>query len=251
MGQPLLDYHGRANHPAAIQGAVSFDYSIDNKFTSSGMSVSEMPCVTGVLSAAGNHTIHFTSWLKRWAICPVVSKHVHDRRSPSVAVETSTGSAIVSVTQRCRCRGTWDGLSSWATVHDTGTPGSSTAPWSIPDKETFILTMRASLQTIKWRRSELSRSFDNNPSSLGISRLIPSYVTVPSQLQNLELDLNQVNAKAQKHMSNTPVLPRFEDLEYTVDLPMAQTTTAANVPCNTFDWAGKLRGINSVGYNRG
>jgi hypothetical protein len=241
-------------HNAGCDGKppVSFDYSIDNNSTLfPGSSVSEIDA-TGVAIGAGTHTIHFKSWLNGGAICPVVSSTFTIGGTPSSGGGTTTGSgSLSSLPSNAVASADLDGLSSWATVHDTGTPGSSNGSMVYPAKTPSYDDAREFYTTYSSGGGQRFHvSFDNNASSMNFALDTYVYVTDPSQLQNLELDLNQVTSDGKTIMFNTQCSSDSKTWEYTVITNGSDHWTPSNVPCDTLTWAANTWHHIQIGYHR-
>ena len=230
----------------------SFDYSIDNNPTLFAGSVSDINA-TGVAIGSGTHTIHFKSWIGP-AICPVVSSTFTIGGSASSG-GTSSGSsgsgALSSLPSNAVASGNLDGLSAWADQHDTGTPGSSSGSMVYPattpsydDAREFYMTYSSGAG------QRFHVSFDNNPTAMNFALDTYVYVTDPSQLQNLELDLNQVTSDGKTIMFNTQCSSDSKTWEYTVITNGSDHWKPSNVPCNTLTWAPNTWHHIQIGYHR-
>ena len=230
---------------------VSFDYSIDNNATLFPGSVSEIDA-TGVAIGSGTHTIHFKSWLSGGAICPVVSSTFTIAGSSSSGSGTTTGSGTLSsLPSNAVASANLDGLSSWATVHDTGTPGSSSGSMVYPAKTPSYDDAREFYTTYSSGGGQRFHvSFDNNPTSTNFALDTYVYVTDPTKLQNLELDLNQVTSDGKTIMFNTQCSSDSKTWEYTVITNGSDHWTPSNVPCNTLTWTANTWHHIQIGYHR-
>jgi len=243
-------------HNAGCDGKapVSFDYSIDNNATLfPGSSVSTIDA-TGVAIGSGTHTIHFKSWLNGGAICPVVSTTftIGGSSSSSSGGSTSTGSSSgATLPSNAVASANLDGLGSWATVHDTGTPGSSSGSMVYPAKTPSYDDAREFYTTYSSGGGQRFHvSFDNNATSMNFALDTYVYVTDPTKLQNLELDLNQVTSDGKTIMFNTQCSSDSKTWEYTVITNGSDHWTPSNVPCNTLTWAANTWHHIQIGYHR-
>jgi hypothetical protein len=233
---------------------VSFDYSIDNDATLfPGSSVSQIDA-TGVAIGAGTHTIHFKSWLSGGAICPVVSSTFTIAGSPSSGGGTppSSGSgALSSLPSNAVASANLDGLSAWADTHDTGTPGSSSGSMVYPAKTPSYDDAREFYMTYSSGGGQRFHvSFDNNPTAMNFALDTYVYVTDPSQLQNLELDLNQVTSDGKTIFLDTQCSSDSKTWEYTVITNGSDHWKPSNVPCNTLTWAANTWHHIQIGFHR-
>jgi hypothetical protein len=231
---------------------VSFDYSIDNNATLFPGSVSDIDA-TGVAIGSGTHTIHFKSWLNGGAICPVVSStFTISGSSSSGGGTTSTGSSSGgTLPSNAVASANLDGLGSWATVHDTGTPGSSSGSMVYPAKTPSYDDAREFYTTYSSGGGQRFHvSFDNNATSMNFALDTYVYVTDPTKLQNLELDLNQVTSDGKTIMFNTQCSSDSKTWEYTVITNGSDHWTPSNVPCNTLTWAPNTWHHIQIGYHR-
>jgi hypothetical protein len=230
----------------------SFDYSIDNNATLFAGTVSDIDA-TGVAIAAGTHTIHFKSWVGA-AICPVVSSTftVGGTASSGSTTSSSTGSsALSSLPSNAVASANLDGLSAWTDVHDTGTPGSSSGSMVYPAKTPSYDDARELYMTYSSGGGQRFHvSFDNNPTATNFALDTYVYVTDPTKLQNLELDLNQVTSNGKTIMFNTQCSSDSKTWEYTVITNGADHWTPSNVPCNTLTWAANTWHHIQIGYHR-
>jgi hypothetical protein len=93
-------------------------------------------------------------------------------------------------------------------------------------------------------------SFDNNATSMNFALDTYVYVTDPTKLQNLELDLNQVTSDGKTIMFNTQCSSDSKTWEYTVITNGSDHWTPSNVPCNTLTWAANTWHHIQIGYHR-
>ena len=233
---------------------VSFDYSIDNNPTLFAGSSPSVIDATGVAIASGTHTIHFKSWLSGGVICPVVST-TFTIGSGSTSSGGGTGSsgsgALSSLPSNAVASANLDGLSAWADQHDTGTPGSSQGSMVYPAKTPSYDDAREFYMTYSNGGGQRFHvSFDNNPTAMNFALDTYVYVTDPSHLQNLELDLNQVTSDGKTIMFNTQCSSDSKTWEYTVITDGADHWKPSNVPCNTLTWAANTWHHIQIGYHR-
>jgi hypothetical protein len=242
-------------HSSGCSGrpSTSFGYSIDNSATLyPGVTVSDIDA-SGVSIGAGTHAIHFKSWTSG-GICPVATSTftVGGTASGSGASSPSTGSSTLSsLPSNAVASANLDGLGGWTSEHDTGTPGSSKGSMVYPattpsydDAREFYMTY-SSGGGERWHVS-----FDNNPTATHFALDTYVYVVDPSQLQNLELDLNQVTSDGKTVMLNTQCSSDSKTWEYTVITNGSDHWKPSNVPCNPLTWAAKTWHHIQIGYHR-
>jgi hypothetical protein len=229
----------------------SFDYSIDNNATLFAGTVSDINA-TGVVIGSGTHTIHFKSWTGA-AICPVVSStFTISGTASSSGGTTSTGpSTLSSLPSNAVASANLDGLGGWSATHDTGTPGSSKGSMAYPATTPSYDDAREFYMTYSSGGGERYHvSFDNNSTATHFALDTYVYVVNPSQLQNLELDLNQVTSDGKTIMLNTQCSSDSKTWEYTVITNGSDHWKPSNVPCNTLTWAPKTWHHIQIGYHR-
>jgi hypothetical protein len=230
--------------------STSFGYSIDNSATfSPGASASDIDR-SGVSIGAGTHAIHFKSWTKS-GICPVATSTFTVGGAAAGAPPSTGSSALSSLPSSAVAFASLDGLGGWSAEHDTGTPGSSKGSMVYPattpaydDAREFYMTY-SSGGGERWHIS-----FANNPTATNFALDTYVYVVDPSQMQNLELDLNQVTSDGKTVMLNTQCSSDSKTWEYTVITNGSDHWKPSNVPCNPLTWAAKTWHHIQIGYHR-
>lgn len=181
-------------HTIGCEGVppTAFGYSIDNSSTIvRGESAYDIDLPHQVI-AAGTHTVHFRSWTARGA-CPVVSTQF----TAGAASNASTPSAAASygIPGNAVSSGDLDGKRGWSQIHDRGTPGSSRGSSVYPASTPVYDDARKFYMTYTDRAGErwsVDVARDSRVTHFVVDTYI--YLPKPSEVMNLELDINQVIA---------------------------------------------------------
>jgi hypothetical protein len=214
----------------------AFGYSIDNSGTLyAGVTHNDVDA-TKVGIGSGTHTIHFKSWTSK-GICPVVSTTFKVAGSSSTAV-TGTVSAVTSIPASAIASANLDGKS-WAYEQDAGVPGSArgstvypaTTP-SYDDAREFYMTY-SKHGGVRWH---VSFAKDANATHFVYDTYV--YIVNPSQVANLELDMNQVMPNGKTVIFGTQCSSYTKTWEYTYVSGGAHWKSS-NVACNPKNWAAK------------
>jgi hypothetical protein len=220
----------------------AFGYSIDNA-TSLSLGVTAYDVdVTNSSIPAGTHTIHYKAWTSA-GVCPVVNTTFVVSGTASSATSsssTSTSSSSASTTGAPATAITsadLDGASNWIAVHDGGTPGtsqgSSVYPATTPlydDAREFYMTYSAK----GGERWSLSFGKDANATHFILDTYV--YLTDPSQVQNLELDMNQVMPNGQTVIFGTQCSSVTGTWETAYTDGSLDHWLSTNVKCNPRTW---------------
>jgi hypothetical protein len=196
---------------------------------------------TKVGISAGTHTIHFKSWTSHGA-CPVVSTtfHVGGSSSGSASSGSSSGSASTSsIPSNAIGSSNLDGKH-WISEHDAGTPGSShgstvypaTTP-SYDDARKFYMTYSKH----GGQRWHLSFARDASKTHFVYDTYV--YITDPSQVANLELDMNQVMSNGKTVIFGTQCSTYSKSWEYTLYTDGHSHWKSSNIGCNPKTWKAK------------
>jgi hypothetical protein len=230
----------------------AFRYSIDNSGTSiAGENAYDIDHAKQAI-ASGTHTIHFKSWTSNGA-CPTVSTTFHVGSSSSTG---STGSssgaseAVTSIPSNAIASPNLDVLSSWNAKHDSGTPGTAHGSTAYPattpvydDARKFYMTY-TNKGGVRW-----SVSFGKSASATHFVLDTYVYFTDPSQVQNLELDLNQVMSNGATVIFGTQCSSNTKTWEYTVTSGGSHWRSS-NVACDPRTWAAKTWHHVQIGFHR-
>jgi hypothetical protein len=238
------------------KASTAFGYSIDNNATlHSGVSAADIDS-TGVAVGSGTHTIHFKSWVSS-TLCPVVNTTFTAGGSSSGSGSSSSGSSsggssgVTSLPSNAVASALLDNLSGWSGTHDSGTPGSSNGSMVYPattpsyDKAREFYMTYSSGGGERWHVS-----FGNNATAENFVLDTYVYFVDPSQVQNLELDLNQVTSDGKSIMFNTQCSSDSKTWEYTVVTNGSGHWKPSNVACNPLTWAAKTWHHIQIGYHR-
>lgn len=231
----------------------SFGYSIDDSSTFvKGVTTYDVDTTTGL--SAGTHTIHYKSWVNG-AACPVVSTTFKVSDSSTSSSGSSESSAATSsatgLPSSAVASGVLDNLGSWSGEHDTGTPGTSRGSMVYPATTPSYDKAREFYMT--WSNGAGERwhvSFGNNPTAMNFVLDTYVYLTDPTQVANLEMDLNQVTSTGKTIMFDTQCSSYSKTWEYTVVSGSTNHWTKSNVYCNPLTWKAKTWHHIQIGMHR-
>jgi hypothetical protein len=220
----------------------AFGYSVDNSSTLvRGVTKYDVDA-TKVSIGAGTHTIHFKSWTTK-GICPVVSTTFKVGSGGSSSGNTSgdtAGSAPSgSIPANAVGSADLDGKS-WPGEKDAGTPGSARGstvyPASTPsydDAREFYMTY-SKRGGVRWHNSFAKDA--------GVTHFVYDtyvYITDPSQVGNIELDMNQVMSNGKTVVYGTQCSTYTKTWEYTINSGGNFRWKSSNIGCNPRSWAAK------------
>ncbi|HEX6772092.1 MAG TPA: hypothetical protein VF126_08715 [Acidobacteriaceae bacterium] len=235
-------------HTSGCNGkaSTSFGYSFDSNSTFyAGKSTTDIDA-TGVSVGTGSHTIHFKTWVSG-AICPVVNSTFNVGASSSSG-GTSGGSSLPS---SAVSYGLLDGKSGWAAEHDGGTPGSSKGSMVYPATTPSYDKAREFYMTYTNRGGERWHiSFGNDPNATHFALDLYVYLVNPSQVANLELDLNQVDSNGHTIVYGTQCSSYSKTWEYVYVSSGSPHWKPSNIPCNPLTWTAKTWHHIQIGYHR-
>jgi hypothetical protein len=232
----------------------AFGYSIDNSSTLTlGVSAYDIN-VTNQSIAAGSHTIHFKSWTSN-GMCPVINTTFTvsgtaptPPPSPASPPPLSPPNTIPSY---AISSGDIDGASSWEYEHDTGTPGASVGSTLYPattpsydDAREFYMTY-SDYGGERWHLS-----FGNSTSATHFVYDTYVYFVDPSQVQNVEIDVNQVMANGETVIFGTQCASGSKTWEYTVIKNGSPHWLSSHIPCNPTTWTANTWHHIQVGVHR-
>jgi hypothetical protein len=216
----------------------AFGFSIDNSGTLyAGVSHYDVDA-TKVGIASGTHTIHFKSWTSK-GICPVVSTTFNVGGSSTSSTPSSISSGTVtSIPSYAIGSANLDGKY-WAYEQDAGVPGSARGSTAYPattplydDARKFYMTY-AKHGGVRWHVS-----FAKDAAATHFIYDTYVYIVDPSQVANLELDMNQVMSNGKTVIFGTQCSSYTKTWEYTYVSGGAHWKSS-NVPCNPKNWAAK------------
>jgi hypothetical protein len=212
----------------------AFGYSIDN---SPAIVVGVTPYdidVTGQSLAAGTHTVYFKSWTTN-GICPVDSTTFTVTDSSGTA--PASDAAPSSVPSYAVSSGDLDGRSNWIGVHDGGTPGESRGSTVYPATTPSYDDARKFYMTYSGRAGERwSDNFGKDAKSTYFVFDTYVYFTDASQVENLELDLNQVISDGKTVILGTQCSSVTGTWEAAYTSGPHDHWKSTNVKCNPRTW---------------
>lgn len=214
----------------------AFGYSVDNSSTLvRGVTPYDVDA-TKVGIGSGTHTIHFKAWTSNGA-CPAVSTTFKVGGS-STSSGGSTGSAPSgSIPASAVGSANLDGKG-WPGEHDAGTPGSSRGSTVYPattpvydDAREFYMTYSAH-GGYRWHLS-----FAKDAAATHF--VYDAYVLLknPSQVGNLELDMNQVMSNGATVIFGTQCSSYGGKWQFTTTSGGSSHWHSSNIPCNPKTWA--------------
>jgi hypothetical protein len=235
------------------KASTAFGYSLDNSATLHSGSATDIDA-SGVAVSSGTHAIHFKSWASG-VLCPVVSTTFTASGSSSGSTsESSSGgsSAVTSLPSNAVGSALLDSMGGWTGEHDAGTPGSSHGSMVYPattpsyDKARKFYMTYSSGAGERWHVS-----FGNNGSAMNFVLDTYVYLENPSQVANLELDLNQVTSSGKTVMFDTQCSSYSKTWEYTVvSGGSTDHWTKSNIYCNPLTWKAKTWHHIQIGMHR-
>jgi hypothetical protein len=236
----------------------SFGYSIDNEsHLYLGVTAYDID-VTSQVIAAGSHTIHFKSWV-RGHLCPVVNTAFVVSSVPSqpipipsptptpiptpIPTPTPTPSAPPPtptdyIPSTALVSTDLENSSNWEYRHDPGTPGSATGSTVFPATTPSSDTGREFYVTYSYGGGEIYHvSFGKDPNATHFVYDTYIYVDDPSQIENIEMDMNQVMANGDTVIFGTQCSSYSGTWEYTSSPSGNSHWSPSNIPCSPKKWA--------------
>jgi hypothetical protein len=220
----------------------AFGYSVDNSSTFVRGATAYDIDATKVGIASGTHTIHFKSWTSNGS-CPVVSTTFtvagSSTSSTSSGTSSATSAAISSIPSYAISSATLDGKN-WIGAKDSGTPGSAHGSTVYPETISYYDNARKFYMTYSSRGGyRWHYSFAKSASATHFVYDTYVYLANPSQLANLELDMNQVMSNGKTVIFGTQCSSYSKTWEYTVYTNGYSHWKSSNVGCNPKTWAAK------------
>jgi hypothetical protein len=215
----------------------AFGYSIDNGSTFVGGVTGYDVDATNVAIGAGTHTIHFKSWTTK-GICPVVDTTftVGGSSTGATASSTPVSSAVSSIPSNAIGSADLDGAS-WAFEQDAGTPGNAHGSTVFPATTPLYDDARQFYMTYAKHGGERWHvSFAKDPNSTHFIYDTYVYIVDPSQVANIEMDMNQVTSNGATVIYGTQCSSYTKTWEFTTVSGGAHWHSS-NVPCNPTNWA--------------
>jgi hypothetical protein len=221
----------------------AFGFSIDNSGTLVRGTTAYDIDVIKVGLASGTHTIHFKSWTSNGS-CPMVSTTVHVVGSSTGSTGTTSGtsSATAAVTSSIPSYAvaspTLDGKP-WTGAKDSGTPGSAHGSTTYPSTISYYDHARKFYMTYSSRAGyRWHYSFAKSTTVTHFIYDTYVYLANPSQVANLELDMNQVMSNGKTVIFGAQCTSYSGTWEYTLSSGSSHWHRS-NVPCNPKNWAAK------------
>jgi hypothetical protein len=158
--------------------------------------------------------------------------------SPSNTTNYTTAKATNSLTVYPVTAGDLDGADNWEWNHDPGTPGSSSGSTLYPvTSPSMDNTARGFFVTYSDHGGEiyhLSFGKDTTVSNFVYDTYI--YLPEPSQIENVEMDMNHVMADGRTVILGTQCAAGSGTFEYTLVSNSGTHWHASNIPCNPKKW---------------
>jgi hypothetical protein len=219
----------------------AFGYSVDNSSTFVRGATAYDIDATKVGIASGTHTIHFKSWTSNGS-CPMVNTTFtvagSTTSSTTSGTSSATSAAISSIPSYAISSATLDGKQ-WAGEKDSGTPGSAHGSSVYPSTISYYDNARKFYMTYSARAGyRWHYSFAKSTTATHFVYDTYVYITDPSQLANLELDMNQVMSNGKTVIFGMQCSTYSKTWEYTVSSGGSHWKSS-NVGCNPRTWAAK------------
>lgn len=241
--------NGVVNSPFALSAFTSLcsgqqvsaiGYSLDN---SPDTAIVKAPAITTSVSASpGGHTLHVKAWGQSGAACVT-----------DVAITVNAQSNVPTYAAGVSALQT---LSGWISIHDVGTPGSSSGSTSITSSPSMSGAARKySLNYSYYGGQRFSTTFGDDVTASNF--IFDTWVNIQSPssgLANLELDLNQVLAGGQTVIygmqcdgwSNTWDFSVNRGTTYNPNIAWAHSAA----PCNVRNWSTNVWHHVQLSYSR-
>ncbi len=211
---------------------VSFGYSIDdNSQIKAGATPTDID-VTDASITPGIHIIHFKSWTASGECPPVATTFTAGNNAATGVAVPFPATATSS--------GDLEGASNWAWNHDPGTPGNSRGSSLYPESNPSLDgTARQYYFTYSNHGGEIYHvvfGHDANASHFVYDTFV--YFTDPSQVANVEMDMNQVMTDGRTVIFGTQCASGSGTWEYTTISSDGKTHWyPSNIQCRPKDWA--------------
>lgn len=219
----------------------AFGYSVDNSSTLvRGVTKYDID-VVNVPIGNGTHTIHFKSWTSSGS-CPVVNTTFTVAGGSSAGTSTATSgatAAVSSIPSNAISSAILDGKY-WNGTKDTGTPGSAHGSTVYPSAISYYDNARKFYMTYsshggyRWHLS-----FANSAAATHFVYDTYVYLANPSQVANIELDMNQVMSDGKTVIYGTQCSSYSKTWEYSVYTGGYSHWKSSNIGCNPKTWAAK------------
>ncbi len=218
----------------------AFGYSIDSAtVTVMGVTAYDID-VAGQAIPSGSHTVHFKSWTASGA-CPTVnSTFIVGGTSGGLSNSGgSTGSgATYGIPANAVSSGDLDSSHNWIAIHDGGTPGSSKGSSVYPANTPLYDDAREFYMTYTAKAGE-RWSLAYGKDATATYFVLDTYVllTNPSQVENLELDMNQVMPGGETVILGTQCSGVTGTWETAYTSGIYDHWLSTNIKCNPRTWS--------------
>jgi hypothetical protein len=212
----------------------AFGFSIDNSTTFVRGETAYDIDVTKQAIAAGVHTIHFKSWTARGA-CPVVNTQFTVGGASAAPPASSSNYGIPA---NATASGDLDGKGPWGQIHDGGTPGSSRGSSVYPATTPLYDDARKFYMTYSDRGGErwnLSVGKDSKATHFVLDTYV--FFPSPSEVLNLEMDINQVMANGETVILATQCSGVTGTWESAYTSGKLDHWWSSSIKCNPAKWA--------------
>jgi len=215
----------------------AFGYSVDNSSTFvRGVTHYDIDA-THVGIGAGSHTIHFKSWTSN-GLCPVVNSTFTVGGSTTTSTPAATAaSTVASIPSNAIASADLDASGSWSGEHDSGTAGSSRGSMVYPAKTPLYDDAREFYMTYSAHGGERWHlSFAKSATATHFVYDTYVYLVDPSQVANIELDMNQVMSNGKTVIYGTQCSSYTKTWEFTT-VSGGSHWHSSNIACNPKNWA--------------
>jgi hypothetical protein len=143
----------------------------------------------------------------------------------------------------------------WFEAHDSGTPGSSTGSTTYP----ATLAAGGYSDVLEFNMTYTDRAGerwsydfgDNDSTSTHFVIDTDVYFPVPSEILNLEIDVNQVTADGMTHILSTQCAGAVNSWEVGDTVGTSAHWESINIPCNPANWQANVWHHVQIGEERG
>jgi len=227
----------------------AFGYSLDaSGSVTYGVTPYDIDAVSQAIGA-GTHTISFKSWTTN-GLCPVTSTTFTVGGSSATSAASATASALSNVPSNAVASSDLDTASNWAWEHDAGTPGWASGSTVFPATTPVYDDARKFDMQYSGRGGERWHiSFGNNANAHNFALDLYVFFTDPSQVQNLELDLNQVMPNGETVIFGTQCSGYSNTWEYAYT-DHSSHWRPSNIPCNPKSWTANTWHHIQIGFHR-
>jgi hypothetical protein len=229
----------------------AFGFSIDNSATIIRGETAYDIDVPHQAIAAGTHIVHFKSWTARGA-CPVVNTQFTVGGATTSAPPPSSSGSF-GIPANAVSSGDLDGKGPWGQIHDGGTPGSSRGSSVYPATTPVYDDARKFYMTYSDRGGErwnLNVAKDSKATHFVLDTYV--FLPSPSEVLNLEMDINQVTANGETVIFSTQCAgitgAGYWEAGYTEG--KYDHWWASGIKCNPQNWAPNVWHHIQIGMHR-